>query len=59
REPWWQREDALEWLASASWAKLNDDELKLLAEPAQDELTTAQGMRQQLELDGLILTRGG
>ncbi|MGZ8183523.1 MAG: carbohydrate kinase family protein [Methylobacter sp.] len=58
RAPWWHKESVNHWLGKAHWAKLNDDELTLLASPQN---TLQQSMRlflEQHELEVLVVTCG-
>ena len=58
RTPWWEKDEILSWLQKAHWAKMNQDELRLLTgtekkiEFQMAELQTACGLEQ------IIVTRG-
>ncbi|ACN15521.1 PfkB2 [Desulforapulum autotrophicum HRM2] len=58
RAPWWKKDEVFSWLQKAHWAKMNQDELKLLVgaekeiESQMAELQTACGLEQ------IIVTRG-
>ncbi|MEW8023558.1 MAG: carbohydrate kinase [Candidatus Thiodiazotropha endolucinida] len=58
RDPWWQRESVLNWVAEADWVKLNDDELLQLHGGSDDLLTRATDFRARYNLDGLVVTLG-
>lgn len=60
RSPWWERSAVLNALSGATWAKLNDLELRELGgEPSGETLETRAGrFRKQLGLEMLILTLG-
>ncbi|PVV10470.1 MAG: carbohydrate kinase [gamma proteobacterium symbiont of Ctena orbiculata] len=58
RDPWWQRESVLNWVAEADWVKLNEDELLQLHGESDDLLTTATSFRRQYKLEGLVVTLG-
>ena len=58
RDPWWDRDAALAMLGAARWAKLNEDELKLLAGPEDDAVAGARALRERLALDMLVVTLG-
>ena len=57
RSPWWQKEQVLQYLKEARWAKLNEEELYLLY--GQGELNQ-QMMRcmEEAQLAWLVVTRG-
>lgn len=58
REPWWNKDDVLEWVKDADWVKLNHLELQAL-QTESDNLESA--MRRFLlrhGLQGLVVTRG-
>ncbi len=60
RAPWWDREVVLDHLGNAEWAKLNEDELVLLA-PASagaDFMSRAAALQEDRKLSLLIVTRG-
>jgi fructokinase len=59
RDPWWERDAVLEDLAAARWAKLNADELALLAPPGRDLEARAAALLADRELEALIVTLGG
>jgi len=58
RDPWWDRETVLELLRAARWAKLNADELTLLAPPAADDDARATALLAECALEVLIVTLG-
>jgi fructokinase len=58
RDPWWRREQVLEWVAQADWVKLNDEELERLQEGEGDLNTRAGEFLQRHGLAGLVVTRG-
>lgn len=58
RDPWWQREQVLEWVGQADWVKLNEEELALLQGKDGDlELLAAEFLQRHM-LEGLVVTRG-
>lgn len=58
REPWWDKDQVLSTLDGASWLKLNEEELRLLA-PLHDSLEQkAKTMLEHFQLKVLILTKG-
>lgn len=58
RDPWWRREQVLEWVAQADWVKLNEEELERLQE-GEGELNARAGeFLQRHGLAGLVVTRG-
>jgi len=59
RAPWWHREQVLEMLDNADWAKVNRDELALLGNSGADEIASAERLRAAHGLEGLVLTLGG
>jgi fructokinase len=58
REPWWQREAVLEWVAASDWVKLNYDELIELQGVDGNLIVAAEAFRQKYRLEGLIVTKG-
>lgn len=58
RVPWWEKEQVIARLKIARWAKLNDVELGLLATSAGGIESQARQLRQDCDLDILIVTRG-
>ena len=58
RPPWWERQQVLDLVDSASWVKLNGEELKQLTDVAADDATRAGGFLSQHRLKGLLLTHG-
>ncbi|MEW8506796.1 MAG: carbohydrate kinase [Candidatus Thiodiazotropha sp.] len=58
RDPWWQRESVLDWVAEADWVKLNDDELVKLSGASDDPLASASDFRERYNLQGLVVTLG-
>jgi fructokinase len=57
RDPWWNPENVVASIRRATWVKLNEAELGLLAGASDAE--TATGLRADHELDAVIVTRGG
>jgi fructokinase len=59
RAPFWDASDIKTIVQGADWVKLNDEELRQLADKADDDLvTTAQRFREQNKIGGMIVTRG-
>jgi len=58
RPPWWRRDSVLEMIGGATWIKLNEHELDLLASPGIDKDRASGAMRKEFGLDIVILTRG-
>jgi fructokinase len=58
RDPWWQREQVLEWVGRADWVKLNEAELDQLQGRQGDLPSRAGDFLQQHALKGLVVTRG-
>ena len=56
RDPWWNREDVVASVRRATWVKLNESELDLLA--GASDTKTATVFRADHELDAVIVTRG-
>jgi len=56
RDPWWNHEDVAEIVQSATWVKLNEVELNLLAGAA--DIVAVDSYRRENNLDAVILTRG-
>jgi fructokinase len=59
RDPWWDRGTVLDTLQGARWAKLNADELALLAPGHGDPDTRAEDLLADRALEALIVTLGG
>ncbi len=58
RPPWWQSADVADWLARASWVKLNQDELRLLGYSDHDCRQAVVELQQRFSLEQVILTLG-
>jgi fructokinase len=58
RDPWWQRQPVLNWVAQADWVKLNEDELRQLDGESDDLELKATAFRERYHLDGLVVTLG-
>ena len=56
RDPWWNRQDVLDSVGGARWAKLNETELGLLA--GGSGAAIAEDFRVRHELDAVIVTKG-
>ena len=57
RDPWWNREDVVASVRRATWVKLNEAELDLLADDSDS--VTAEVFLADHGLDTVIVTRGG
>lgn len=58
RDPWWDAADVRALLAAACWAKLNVDELRLLAPMDVDDDRRAASLLAESGLEALIVTHG-
>ena len=58
RSPWWQKERVLGMLHTAHWAKMNEQELLLLAGPEADIHKQMAALQGQCNLEHLIITQG-
>jgi fructokinase len=58
RDPWWQREQVLEWVGQADWVKVNEAELDLLQDRQGDLASRAGAFLRHYALEGLVVTRG-
>ena len=58
RPPWWHRRQVLELVSSASWVKLNTDELARLSADDDPGAIRPADFLDQHRLDGLLLTHG-
>ncbi len=58
REPWWRKDEILEWLDQADWVKLNHHELAALYSISGDLDTDMQRFVELYRLQGLIVTSG-
>lgn len=58
RAPWWRGEEVFHWLQQARWAKLNQEELRLLGFGSGDLRRDAAQLLQRCGLEQVILTRG-
>jgi len=57
RDPWWNREDVVASVRRATWVKLNEAEIALLA--GASDTKTATVFLGDHELDAIIVTKGG
>ncbi len=57
RDPWWDREDVVASVRSATWVKLNEVELDLLADGS--DAVVAEAFRVEHGLAAVIVTKGG
>jgi len=57
RDPWWNREDVVASVRRATWVKLNEAEIGLLADDSDS--ATAEVFLADHGLDAVIVTRGG
>ncbi|CCE22311.1 PfkB family carbohydrate kinase [Methylotuvimicrobium alcaliphilum] len=58
REPWWQKDQVLEWLGQADWVKLNHHELAALYPVSGDLKADMRRFVELYRLQGLIVTSG-
>jgi fructokinase len=58
RRPWWARETVLALMEGASWAKINADELALLAPEADSPAEQARLFQERFGLEGVFVTEG-
>ena len=58
RPPWWQRDEVFDWLKSAAWVKMNQEELRLLGAAATDIHQQMAELQTSCGLEQLIVTRG-
>jgi fructokinase len=58
RRPWWARETVLALMEGASWAKINADELALLAPEADTPAEQARLFQERFGLEGVFVTEG-
>lgn len=58
REPWWNKDDVLEWLGQSDWVKLNQHELAALHPVSGDLESDMRQFRECYDLQGLIVTSG-
>jgi len=58
RPPWWQRADVENWLARASWVKLNREELRQLGFPGEDLRQALAEFQDRFALEQVVLTLG-
>ncbi len=58
RDPWWEKANVLKMIKHATWVKLNEDELGLLAADAPDLLARTSAMQERCELESICVTRG-
>jgi fructokinase len=58
RSPWWQFERVREMLRSASWVKLNRDELDLLGRDSSGGVLEPSAFMHEYKLRGLLVTLG-
>ncbi|MEE4253583.1 MAG: carbohydrate kinase [Desulfuromusa sp.] len=59
RSPWWQLDGVCDWLNNATWVKMNQDELTLLAGNHGTDICQQMGeLLAKYRLEQLIVTRG-
>lgn len=58
RSPWWQKQQIMAMLRSATWVKMNQDELQQLSDRGGDLPQQMAALQEKYELEQLILTRG-
>ena len=58
RSPWWQKEQVLTLLHHAHWAKMNEQELDLLIDTAENMKTKMGKLIKGYNLEQVIITRG-
>ncbi|NOT10543.1 MAG: carbohydrate kinase [Methylococcaceae bacterium] len=58
REPWWRKDEILQWLGEADWVKLNREEFQALQPDLSDMIVAMKYFRQTHDLEGLIVTCG-
>ncbi len=58
RDPWWNRNDVLKMLESATWVKMNLDELQLLAGGRRTTRDQMSAVQKNYDLEQIIVTRG-
>lgn len=58
REPWWCQAEVKQWLARATWVKLNIDELKTLGFSGKTIETDMHRFQAEFNLEQVIVTRG-
>ena len=58
RAPWWQKQQIMAMLRSATWVKMNQDELQQLSDSGTDLPQQMASLQEKYELEQLILTRG-
>lgn len=58
RDPWWQREQVMQWLVDSYWIKLNQQELKDLLPAISNEAEAVQGLFHATRAGFVLLTYG-
>ncbi|MFT5727451.1 MAG: fructokinase [Desulforhopalus sp.] len=58
RSPWWQKDDVLTSLNHAHWVKMNEHELDLLIDTAEDIHIKMSTLQKSYKLEQVIITRG-
>jgi fructokinase len=58
RAPWWAPEPVREWMAQATWVKLNEDELAALVPDEPNLETRAARLLDLCSMECLVVTRG-
>lgn len=58
RDPWWEKASVLKMIKYATWLKLNEDELNILAADAPDLLARTRTMQDRCGLKAVWVTRG-
>lgn len=58
RDPWWQREQVMQWLVDAHWIKLNQHELADLLPTVSSEAEAVQALFHASQVNFILLTKG-
>lgn len=58
RSPWWQKDQVLTLLSHANWVKMNEHELDMLTDTAEDIKTKMSKLQKTYKLEQVIITRG-
>lgn len=58
RDPWWNRDNVLKMLESATWVKMNLDELQMLADGEANTKKQMEEVQKAYDLEQIIVTRG-
>jgi fructokinase len=58
RNPWWHKNEVLQWISTADWVKLNLDEFQSMQSDSGSIFAAMKKFQQTHDLEGLVVTSG-